>query len=376
DYGYNLLQSCEPHSVLFTNGDNDTFPLWFLQEVEGVRKDVRVVNLSLLNTNWYIKQLRDRQPKVDIRYTDSFIDSVLTDTQEVDVMRRYWPKPQTVNAAGLEWELPDLAGYQLLRVQDIMVLKIIDWNQWQRPIHFAITIPASGLLNLGEYLTMHGMVLTLGQTKDRPTDRDRVARLLYEGFRLRGLNDPAIHKDEETLRLLGNYRAIVNSLAGELKEHGDAEELSRLHRWSEAHLPRAWETAYSAALDLQAVGRIDEAAEYMEKAGQAMLERVGRDQHATYENLCSIADVLQGRYGAASRAEPLYRRIALLQPGRPEAPYGLAASLQALGRTEESLEVVEAYVARYGEQARMGEARRLLRQALGQSVAADGPAQP
>ena len=364
DYAYNLLESCEPNSILFTNGDNDTFPLWYLQEVEGLRRDVRVVNLSLLNTNWYIKQLRDREPKLDIRYNDTFIDSVLTDTQEVDIYRRYWPEPQSLSINGLEWEMPDYSGYRVLRIQDVMVLKLFEWNQWTRPMHFALTVPSSNRIGIDAYLTVTGMTLTLGKERDVTINASRTEHLVYNVFKTRGILDPHVYKDENSLRLLGNYRAIFSYLSEHYESVGHIEPLLRLLAWAEGHIELNWHTLYVNAQRLFDMGHADRAGSLMEKAVSTMISVYTEDPNASYENLVTMGDIVHDRYNDSEVAERIYRLGISLEPQEPGAYYGLAATLQAQGDERGALKLVEDYIERYGQAEEMVEAQQILQNAL------------
>ncbi len=244
DYAYNLLQSAAPNAVLFTNGDNDTFPLWYMQDVEGVRRDVRIVNLSLLNTSWYIKQLKNQEPygakRVAMSLTDREIDDLAPTRWKTtnvsipvprNVYKEYGIKDTTKMTGSLKWKFAPTLKYgsiNAVRVQDLVVFDIIKNFRWKRPIYFSVTCSEDSHIGLDKYLKMEGLAYRLVPEKadneltfiNEPVmraqlfDSTNVTSKTYRpGLKFRGLNDPTIFFNANQIRLVQNYRNSFIRLA-------------------------------------------------------------------------------------------------------------------------------------------------------------------
>ena len=183
DYGYNLLNSCEPNAIIFTNGDNDTFPLWYLQEVEKIRRDVRVVNLSLLNTPWYINQLMKDEPKLDIKFSNPLLKKDIYNIENEYIIsteegyklcsNEFTGKVPWSNldcnlkidkSIEFKFQVPAYRQ-QVLRIQDYMILQLIKDLYLERPIYFAATVSENNQVGLKRYLQMEGMTYKLVSEK-------------------------------------------------------------------------------------------------------------------------------------------------------------------------------------------------------------------
>jgi tetratricopeptide (TPR) repeat protein len=203
-YARNMLVGLEPNAILYTNGDNDTFPLWYIQEVEKYRRDVRVVNLSLLNTPWYIEQLRDLEPRITINWTN----------EEIDRLR-----PIETNE-----------GWVLIR--DIAVQHILKNNSRNRPMYFAVTIPPETFAPYREFLEMEGLAFRVVPRKGKNlVNVEKLEDNVWNKFDYGGIldknwkRDDSLYREEYVRRLIQNYAAAFTQLGfekGRRDLHDDA----------------------------------------------------------------------------------------------------------------------------------------------------------
>lgn len=297
DYAENLLRSTAPNSIIFTNGDNDTFPLWYAQEVEGVRTDVRIVCLSLLNTDWYIKQLKNQwsndSPPLPITFSDEEIENLENKFNFNSPDDFYKPQTHTISvdkkmlketfgdsakyrraigvtsdtsfniySDGIDFGIPvdslddevsfhyeghflgeNRNGRKLYytRIQDDIILDILKNNDWLRPVYFATTVARESQLNLQNYFRLEGQAYRVVPNEHPDADYGYIEPEIHtdrlKNFKFREMDNPDVYFNHNIRRMLDNYRFSFTQLANEYIERNKPDSALHWLKWGQDKIP-------------------------------------------------------------------------------------------------------------------------------------------
>ncbi len=343
-FARNVMNTLPPNAMLFTNGDNDTFPLWYIQEVEGLRPDVRIVNLSLLNLPWYIKQMRDMEPRVPISLSDGKIDSLRP--SRINQAKRFSHNELTI----------DLPKGSILYVKDLVMLDIIRTNNWRKPMYFVTSVPNYNRTWLTPHFVLEGLAFRVASRKaSEVAAADSNVVMIHDST---GVNVP---RTWELLTEQYDYTSFFRP-----GESGESENKTTVKRF-----------AVSAArleMALEILGRYDQAIEILEMGNRfyaepnrytsniAMLHaRAGRYTKAT-----AVIDSLAGKFSTADRLQ-MYYQVAHIASSTRDYDSSLQVLqnalaldstaqrsyannfilLNALGRRDEAVGLLETYLSRF-----------------------------
>ncbi len=274
DFGTNYLQSTEPNAIIFTNGDNDTFPLWYAQEVEGIRTDVRVCNTSYLQTDWYIDQMKKQayesaplpitwtrdqyvQGKRDAAYVIPLTQDPIDLSTALNFVRSDDPKYKKVPGYGQEFDyIPsetliyrvdsvagakvlegdtsgllgemviDLKGKNALGKQELTILDMLQTNNFERPVYYAITVSPDQFVNLDKYFEQTGLAYQIvPKDANKAINTEKMYDNVMNKFKWGGVDKPGVYLDETVLRMAKSYRMMLfNKLAEALLNEGQNDK--------------------------------------------------------------------------------------------------------------------------------------------------------